>query len=105
MKKEERTDEPLELERLAEENGIAYEDNLALRVLVSIIPGIGGSLDMVLADGGRRYRERVFRALEDMSVDMKERLETMEESALEYLLSPQSSPLEKIILQRNISTL
>ena len=73
----------MELERLAEESGIAYENNLALRALVSIIPGVGSSLDMVLADGGRRYRERIFRALEDMSVDMKERLETIEESAFD----------------------
>lgn len=80
---EEKKDKPLDLERIAEETSIAYENNIALRALVSIIPGVGSSFDLMLADGGRKYRERIFRALEDLNVDMKERLETVEESALD----------------------
>lgn len=79
----ERTDKPAELEKLAEESSIAYENNTALRALVLTIPGVGSSLDLVLADGGRRYRERIFSALEDMKRDMKERLETVEDSAFD----------------------
>lgn len=47
------------------------------------IPSVGSSLDLILADGGRRRRERIFGAIEDMKVDMKERLETVEESAID----------------------
>lgn len=77
------TGKPSELDRLAEENSVAYENNMALRALVLMIPGIGSSLDLVLADGGQRYRERILSALEDMKEDMKERLGTVEESALD----------------------
>lgn len=78
------TDPSAELARRAEQANVAYERNTALRALVVAIPGIGSSLDVVLAsEAPRIFRERTSKVLNDM----KERMETVEDSAIdkEYL--------------------
>jgi hypothetical protein len=83
-------DPSAEIERRAIEFGVAYEQNTALRAFVALIPGIGGSLDLVLAsEGPRIYRERILKLITAMKDDMQERMETIENSAIdkEYLES------------------
>jgi hypothetical protein len=96
-----------ELERRAEEANVAYERNTALRTLVVAIPGIGSIFDMVLASEGQRiYRERIHRLIADMKVDMQERMETVENSALdkEYLESEEFFDLLIKALDATIKT-
>jgi hypothetical protein len=82
-------DPSAELERRAEEFSVAYEDNLALRALVAAIPCIGSPLDLVLSSAGQASRERIHKLIDAMKDDMQERMETIENIALdrEYLKS------------------
>jgi DNA-binding MarR family transcriptional regulator len=99
-------DPPAELERRAEEASSAYEDNIALRALVVAIPGIGSSLDLVLSSAGQAYRERIHRLIDAMKDDMQERMETIENSALdqEYLESEEFRDLLMRALEAAIKT-
>ncbi len=86
-------DPSAELARLAEEANVAYERNTALRAAVVMIPGIGGSLDLVLAsEAPRIFRERIFKILDAM----KESMETVKDSAT-YSQREKATP-RKIIL-------
>ena len=82
-------DPAADLERRAEEASEAYERNMALRALVSAIPGIGSSLDIVLTSGGARSEERIRNLIDALKEDMQERMETVADSTLdkEYLES------------------
>jgi hypothetical protein len=100
-------DPSAEIERLAVEASVVYEDNIALRALVAAIPGIGGSLDMVLASEGQRvYRERIRKLIEAMKDDMQERMETIENSTLDrdYLESEEFFDLVMRALDAAIKT-
>jgi hypothetical protein len=79
-------DASAELAKRAEEANLAYEQNTALRSLVVAIPGIGSSLDIILAsEGPRIYRERILKIIEAM----QEHMQTVEDRAIDkkYLKS------------------
>jgi hypothetical protein len=100
-------DPSAELERRAEEINVAYEQNTALRTLVAAIPVIGSSLDMVLASEGQRiYKERIRKLIVAMKDDMHERMETVEDSALDkdYLKSEEFFDLVIRALDATIKT-
>jgi hypothetical protein len=73
-------DPSAELERRAEEATVAYEQNMLLRAAVVAIPVIGSSLDLALTAGGQRSIDRIHKLIDDLKVDMQERL-TVEGSA------------------------
>lgn len=69
-----------ELERKAAEANVAYEENILLRVFVTLIPGIGGATDLVLAGEGQRiFKERMVRLFESV----KEQAEGIEERMID----------------------
>lgn len=48
-----------------------YTDAYGLRALVSLIPGVGGALDILLSgEGARVQRQRIVRLLEDLQLEM-----------------------------------
>ena len=76
------------------------------RAFVLAIPGIGGSLDLVISSGGQRSEERIHEFLDDMKKDMQERLEAVEDSAIdeEYLQSEEFFDLLMKALDTAIKT-
>lgn len=103
---EARPDPSAELARRAEEASVAYEHNMAFRTFVLMIPVIGSSLDLVLTSGGQRSRERIHKLIDAMKDDMQERLETVEDSAVdeEYLKSEEFFDLIMKALDTTIKT-
>jgi len=99
-------DPSADLERRAEEASEAYERNMALRALVSAIPGIGSSLDIVLTSGGARSEERIRNLIDALKEDMQERMETVADSTLdkEYLESDEFFDLVMRALDATIRT-
>ena len=99
-------DPAADLERRAEEASEAYERNMALRALVSAIPGIGSSLDIVLTSGGVRSEERIRNLIDALKEDMQERMETVADSTLdkEYLESDEVFDLVMRALDATIRT-
>ena len=99
-------DPSAELERRAEEASVAYEDNMFLRALVAAIPGIGSTMDLVFSSAGQASRDRIHRLIDAMKDDMQERMETIENSALdqEYLESEEFRDLVMRAFDATIKT-
>jgi hypothetical protein len=99
-------DPSTDLVRRAQEASETYERNVALRTLVLAIPGIGGSLDLVLTSGGARFEERMRDLIDALKEDMQECMETVADSALdkEYLESDEFFDLVLRALDATIKT-